>query len=134
MTTTPDQTIATEFQGCHTGIVKHLHELAGLPALLKPADQARKNAQDLTQQHRDVEDLWESLVPGLKAVAHGKDSQLNVADLEKMINSYNAHAQYEERVYLPLAKEILGRSDAKLAALGMSLHLHHLKASTRIYI
>ncbi len=172
-----DDTPVSEFQDCHTGIVAHLNQLAALPALLAPAEQARKNAADaldffnkviythhseeeqdlfpiversaqagqerdrvhqiareLTQQHRALERLWESLEPGLKKVAHGKDSTLNLDDLNALIQRYNDHAHYEETVYLPLAKEVLGRQDSSMAALGLSLHMRHAKVNTLYYV
>ena len=172
-----DDTPVSEFQDCHTGIVAHLNQLAALPALLAPAEQARKNAaealaffnkviyahhseeekdlfpiversansgeerdhvqqvaRELTQQHRALEKLWESLEPGLKKVTHGKDNHLNVDDLNALIQRYSDHAHYEETVYLPLAKEILGRQDSSMAALGLSLHMRHAKVNTLYYV
>jgi hypothetical protein len=43
----------------------------------------------------------------------------------RLVQAYIAHAQLEEREFLPLAAEILGRDSAHLAALGMSLHMRH---------
>ena len=176
MTDAPNSPV-TEFQDCHTGIVAHLNQLAALPALLAPAEEARQNAaqaltffnkviythhseeekdlfpivarcadagdertqveqlaRELTQQHRALEKLWESLEPGLKKVAHGKDSTLNIDDLNQLIQRYNDHAHYEETVYLPMAKAILGRQDANMAALGLSLHMRHAKVNTLYYV
>ena len=102
------------------------------------AGEERTHVRDLgrrlTQQHRALEKLWESLAPGLKKVAQGKDSTLNVADLNALIQDYNDHAHYEETVYLPLAKTILGRQDSGMAALGLSLHMRHAKTNTLYYV
>jgi len=38
---------------------------------------------------------------------------------------YSAHAEAEERVFLPLAEKILGRNSNHMAALGLSLHMRH---------
>lgn len=97
-------------------------------------DQAQHIARELTDQHRELEALWESLEPGLKKVAHGKDSALNPDQLARLVQRYNDHAHYEETVYLPLCKEILGRHDASLAALGLSLHMRHAKINTLYYV
>jgi hypothetical protein len=39
--------------------------------------------------------------------------------------AYNAHANYEETEFLPLAETILGRNANHMAALGLSLHMRH---------
>ena len=40
-------------------------------------------------------------------------------------DSYQAHARYEEEVFLPLSQTILGRNSDHLAALGVSMHMRH---------
>lgn len=175
--TTSDEAPLAEFKDCHAGIVKNLDQLAELPALLAPAEVARKNAQSalaffnkvlydhhsdeekdlfpmvelscaseaernkvraitetLIKQHRELEELWGRLAVDLKKIALGKAHDLNLADLEKMVESYKDHASHEETAYLPLAKEILGRDDANRAALALSLHLHHVRTNIVGYI
>lgn len=159
------------FSNCHAGILRHLTDLGDLPALLAPAERARRIAADavsffreamfehhaeeekdlfpavlasarpgdehvrvqamiqrLTQEHRAVEALWKHLEPGLKQVAKGHESSVDTQELERLVTQYTAHAAYEEREFLPLSQEILGRNANHMAALGMSLHMRHLPA------
>jgi hemerythrin-like domain-containing protein len=88
-------------------------------------DQVQALAQHLTEQHRELEALWKRIEPGLKRVAKGQDSDLAVADLERMVGQYTAHARFEETEYLPLAHAILSRQTSRLEALDLALHLRH---------
>jgi iron-sulfur cluster repair protein YtfE (RIC family) len=159
----------THFANCHVGILAQLARMGDLPALLGPAAQARKIAdqslaffstgmhthhseeendlfpavrasaqagaerlkvegliEQLTNDHRSLERLWESLEPGLRKVSKGQDTTLDVAALEAMVQRYQNHAQLEEQAFLPLAQSILGRNDNHMAALGLSLHMRHV--------
>lgn len=80
----------------------------------------------LTQDHRSLEHLWESLEPGLKKVVKGQDTTLDVRALQALVERYQAHARLEEQQFLPLAQDILGRQDHHMAALGLSLHMRHV--------
>jgi hemerythrin-like domain-containing protein len=79
----------------------------------------------LTAEHRAVEAEWERLEPGLKAVARGHDADLPPGAVEALVQTYLAHARYEEEDFLPLSQQILGRNRNHLAALGVALHLRH---------
>lgn len=80
----------------------------------------------LTAEHRRVEAAWERLEPGLKAVAKGRDVQIEISMLVGLVDDYLAHAQFEEGEFLPLARLILGRNSDHMAALGLSLHARHV--------
>lgn len=82
--------------------------------------------EQLTSDHRALEKLWKSLEPGLRKVAKGQDSTLDVLALESLVQRYQAHAQLEEQAFLPLAQAILGRQDQHMAALGLTLHMRHV--------
>ena len=161
----------THFSNCHVGIFAQLSRMGDLPALLGPAAQARKIAdqslaffssgmythhteeekdlfpavrasaqagaerlkvetliEQLTHAHRSLEKLWESLEPALRKVSKGQDTTLDVAALEALVQRYQSHASLEEREFLPLAQEILGRNDNHMAALGLTLHMRHVPA------
>jgi hemerythrin-like domain-containing protein len=79
----------------------------------------------LTAEHRSVEAEWERLEPRLKAVAKGHDADLPPGAVEGLVQTYLAHARYEEEEFLPLSQQILGRDRNHLAALGVALHLRH---------
>lgn len=80
----------------------------------------------LVADHRALEKLWESLEPGLHKVAKGQDSTLDTTALQSLVARYQAHATLEERQFLPLAEQILGRNSNHMAALGLSLHMRHV--------
>lgn len=82
--------------------------------------------EQLTNDHRALEKLWQSLEPALRQVAKGQDSKLDVLALESMVQRYQAHARLEEQAFLPLAQTILGRQDHRMAALGLTLHMRHV--------
>ena len=158
----------TDFSQCHVGITARLQALAGLPALLAPAAQARQLAAEslaffaevitehhgseeadlfpavissalrgaerdsvqalvdrLVAEHRRIESQWARLVPGLKAAARGHETGLDAPAVQSLVDSYLAHAAFEEREFLPLAHKILGRDNNHLAALASALHLRH---------
>lgn len=101
------------------------------PAVLSSAAQGEERrlvlvmTQRLSAEHRSIEAEWAALEPQLKRVAKGQDAALDGAKLQALVDRYVAHAGYEERSFLPLAKTVLGRNDDHMAALGLSLHLRH---------
>jgi len=74
-----------------------------------------------------IESLWKTLESGLKHVAKGQSTDLNVAEVHRLVSEYTAHAGYEEAALLPLAEQILSRNSNHMAALGLSLHMRHVK-------
>jgi hemerythrin-like domain-containing protein len=84
-------------------------------------------AKRLTDEHRAIEALWKQLEKGLKPVAKGQSTRLDVSELHRLVTEYKAHAAYEETEFLPLSEEILGRNSNHMAALGLSLHMRHAK-------
>jgi hemerythrin superfamily protein len=101
------------------------------PAVLHTAtageerEQVRRLAEMLTREHRQIESLWKSLEPGLKKVAKGHDTDLNAKDVALLVETYTAHARFEEAEFLPLAQGILSRKHNSMEALALSLHLRH---------
>ena len=102
------------------------------PAVLASAvkgeerDRVKIMIDQLTAEHRVVESAWSKLEPELKKVAKGQTSELNLAGVEHLVNSYQTHATFEETQFLPLAHTILGRNSNHMAALGLSLHMRHV--------
>lgn len=80
----------------------------------------------LTHEHRAIEALWAGIKPAVKTVAHGRSVELDAAALEDLVRMYMAHARFEEKHFLPLAQQILGRNGNHLAALGIALHMRHV--------
>ena len=101
------------------------------PAVLASAtkgdehDLVQLMVQRLTQEHRELEALWKRLESGLKKAAKGHAADLDVAAVQQLVAQYRAHAAFEEREFLPLSQQILGRNSNHMAALGVSLHLRH---------
>jgi len=113
----------------------HLDEERELfPAVLASTEEGAEQAhvramvKRLTDEHRDLEALWKRLESGLKKVAKGQASDISVAEVQRLVSQYRAHAQYEETEFLPLSQAILGRNSHHMAALGMSLHMRHAPA------
>ncbi|MCU0925629.1 MAG: hemerythrin domain-containing protein [Hydrogenophaga sp.] len=112
----------------------HLEEERELfPAVLasaRPGDELERVkaiTKRLTEEHRMVEALWKRLEKGLKQVAKGQSTELDVDEVQRLVAEYTAHAAYEEAEFLPLAEQILGRNSNQMAALGLSLHMRHAK-------
>ncbi|MFC3686131.1 hemerythrin domain-containing protein [Hydrogenophaga luteola] len=112
----------------------HLEEERELfPAVLASAqpgeefERVKAMTKRLTEEHRMVEALWKRLEKGLKLVAKGQSTDLDIAEVQRLVTEYTAHAAYEEAEFLPLAEVILGRNSNHMAALGMSLHMRHAK-------
>lgn len=119
----------------------HLDEERELfPAVLASAakgdehDLVQLIARRLTDEHRELETTWKRLQPELKKVAKGHASEVNVADIERLVTRYRAHAQFEEIEFLPLAQTILARNANHMAALGLSLHMRHSPMHIKTYI
>jgi hemerythrin-like domain-containing protein len=115
----------------------HLEEERELfPAVLASAqageelERVKAMTRRLTQEHRMIETLWKSLEGGLKRVAKGQSTDLDVAAVQRLVSEYTAHAGYEEAEFLPLSEKILSRNSNHMAALGLSLHMRHVKPVT----
>lgn len=101
------------------------------PAVLASAvkgderDQIKVIVDRLVAEHRMIEATWSKLEPELHRVGKGHDCQLDASVVESLVADYQAHARYEEEVFLPLSQRILGRNGDHMAALGLTLHLRH---------
>ena len=79
----------------------------------------------LTDEHRAIEGLWKRLRPEVVRAAAGKPAELKAEAVNLLVDVYRQHAGDEERNFLPLARDILGRDGNHMAALGISLHMRH---------
>ena len=110
------------------------------PAVLASATQGDEHdlvqlmVDRLTKQHRELEGLWKRLEPGLRKVAKGQLSDVSVEKIEQLVTQYRAHAEFEEREFLPLSQAILGRNANHLSALGLSLHMRHTPSPVKGYV
>ena len=112
----------------------HLDEERDLfPAVMASAepgaerDTVKAMIERLTREHRAIETLWKGLEKGLKRVGKGQDADLDGEELHQLVAAYGAHAKYEETDFLPLSETILGRNGNHMAALGLSLHMRHVR-------
>lgn len=94
-------------------------------------ERVRQIVDRLTREHREVEALWRRLAPAVKKAAKGQSTSLDLADVERLVRLYAAHAAFEEAEFLPLSQRILGRNANHMAALGLSLHLRHMPLTRR---
>ena len=103
------------------------------PAVLRSAeegtekDMVKSLVWRLTDEHREIEDLWKRVRPDVTRIAAGKHVALRQEIVDLLVSAYRHHAQTEERQFLPLSQQILGRNGNHMAALGLSLHLRHVK-------
>ncbi|WP_114968351.1 hemerythrin domain-containing protein [Rhodoferax ferrireducens] len=79
----------------------------------------------LTDEHREIERAFVYLIPQIKALEKNVVPEFNAKNVDSLVELYLAHARFEEEVFLPLAKTILGRNDNHMAAFGLSLHMRH---------
>ena len=119
----------------------HLDEERELfPAVLASAAQGEERERvqamvtQLTDEHRELENLWKLLEPRLKKVAKGQAVDIDVTQIQRLVAQYRAHAQFEEAAFLPLAQQILARNSHHLAALGLSLHMRHTPLPVKGYV
>lgn len=120
----------------HVAIFEHHQdeERELFPAVLSSADPGEETAhvqamvRRLTDEHRALEALWQKLESGLRKLAKGQLSDIHVAEVQRLVTQYKAHAAYEEAEFLPLSQTILGRNANHLSALGLSLHMRHTPA------
>lgn len=112
----------------------HLEEERELfPAVIasaKPGEELERvkaMTKRLTEEHRMVEALWKRLEKGLKQVAKGQSTDLDIGEVQRLVTEYTAHASFEEAEFLPLSEVILGRNSNHMAALGLSLHMRHAR-------
>lgn len=85
----------------------------------------RALVDELTAQHRAIEQLWARLRSDVAAVAAGKVPRAPDFDdaVRTLVDRYFTHARLEEEEFLPLADTILGRNANHMAALDLALHM-----------
>lgn len=91
----------------------------------------QRYVDQLVAEHRHIEAMWRKLEPDLEKIAKGHDSKLSADDITLLVKSYQAHAMLEEAEFLPLSQKILGRDNASMAELGLSLHIRHAVRAAR---
>jgi len=103
------------------------------PAVLRSAAAGRERdhvlviEQRLVAEHQTIDALWRSLRPAVRRVAAGQPAQFDGDGVAALVQCYRAHARYEESAFLPLAQAILGRDANHMAALGIALHMRHVR-------
>ena len=88
-------------------------------------DGVRVIVDRLVAEHRQIEAMWSRLEPALQAVARGHDCDVDIAAVQRLVDSYLAHSRYEEQEFLPLSQTLLSRNANHMAALGLSMHMRH---------
>ncbi len=92
----------------------------------------QRYVDQLVAEHRQIEAMWRKLEPHLEKIAKGQpDAKLVSDDITVLVKSYQAHAALEENEFLPLSSQILGRDNAGMAELGLSLHIRHAVRAAR---
>lgn len=93
-------------------------------------DRVQALVNRLTAEHRQVEEAWKGMRRQVQLVAAGKPAALQAQAVQQLVDAYQAHAHLEEREFLPLAAEILGRDGNHMAALGLAVHMRHAPSMT----
>jgi len=96
------------------------------------ASTARNYIKRLVAEHRQLEKMWQQIEGDVRRLSKGKQASLDRELALKLAKEYLQHAEFEEQEFLPLSAKILSKND--LSALGLSLHMRHLEASTGYYI
>ena len=96
------------------------------------AKRAKKMVNRLVDEHLSLEKQWKTIEPQLKRMSKGKSVKLNKPAIRQLADEYQAHAEFEEREFLPFAERVL--EEQGLSALGLSLHLKHSDAVIFGYI
>jgi hypothetical protein len=107
MTTAADQPL-TNFSNCHVGIVAQLDRLGQLPALLAPAELARKTAESalgffpkaVFTHHAEEE---QELFPAVRASAHVGEERVHV---ESLIDRLTFQHRELERMWQEIEPEL----------------------------
>lgn len=86
----------------------------------------------LEREHRDLEAMWDEVEPALRRLGRGKTAELDTAAVERLVDTYLAHARFEEASVLPLAQRILSSGDR--AALALALAMRRLPMRVHAYI
>jgi hemerythrin-like domain-containing protein len=116
----------------HAVLEHHQEEEKELfPAVLRsarPEEREHANAlvERLTNEHRTLEALWKRIEHAVAAAAKGKAEDIDADVVRELVRAYEAHARFEEKEFLPLAAQILGRNGNHMSALGLSLHMRHV--------
>jgi hemerythrin-like domain-containing protein len=89
------------------------------------AELARGMVERLAREHRLVEQLWRQVEPSIRRVAGGDTAEVIPDAMASLVHAYLEHVRFEEDEFLPLARQVLGRSFKHMAALGLALHQRH---------
>ena len=87
------------------------------------SDRVRALVDRLKAEHLSLESQWGRLRPQLRKAARGEPVSLDTTAVEQLVAAYHRHADFEEREFLPLARDILARESESMALLGQALHL-----------
>jgi hemerythrin-like domain-containing protein len=99
------------------------------PAVVRSAEKGEEREQvqamvaQLKAEHRELERMWRTLAPALRAAAKGQPKEMDARLVTRLVQCYTDHAHFEEERFLPLAQVILERNSNHLGAVGLALHL-----------
>jgi len=78
-------------------------------------------AARLKREHEEMEALWARVERGLRNVARGKAASLDEAELTELSNRYDAHADYEDAVVVPMARFLLDPTEQHRLAIQVAM-------------
>ena len=78
-------------------------------------------AARLKREHEEMEALWSRVERGLRDVARGKPASLDASGLAELSNRYDAHADYEDAVVVPMARFLLDPTEQHRMAIQVAI-------------
>ena len=78
-------------------------------------------AARLKREHEEMESLWARIEPGLRGLTRGKTVSLVEAELAELSNRYDAHADYEDAVVVPMARFLLDPTEQHRLAIQVAM-------------
>lgn len=106
--------------GHHADEERHLFPTMLVRTQGEELQHIRKLVEQLTREHRQVEEKWAQLEPVLTQIAQGEAFDLDPAAVETLVLDYAAHAAFEETEFLPLCKTILERTQNHVSMADLS--------------
>ncbi len=86
----------------------------------------------LKDEHRELEALWDEIIPALRRIGHRKAAKIDLDKLTTLADAYDRHAQFEDAVVIPMARFLLSPTDQ--TRLSMSIALRRMPMGLRAYI
>ncbi len=96
-----------------------------VPGLVQTLFRSQRDLLHANCNHSQCDVLTPHPLSIVKEVGKTLENDLSATDLTALAELYLNHARFEEEVFLPVAKSILGRNGNHMEALAPSMHIRH---------